>query len=76
MDEIKTFVDECRADPWFQSHPEVVDRLEIVLTNFYLADEGPEWQASGIKFAPSSNGPPIHLSTGVRHSLRCSRPSE
>jgi hypothetical protein len=25
MDEIEAFVDECRADPWFQSHPEVVD---------------------------------------------------
>jgi hypothetical protein len=37
MDEIEAFLDECRADPWFQSHPEVVDRLESVLTNFYLA---------------------------------------
>ncbi len=45
MDEIETFLDECRADPWFQSHPEVDDRLEGVLTNFYLAGEGPEWQA-------------------------------
>ena len=45
MDEIETFLDECRADPWFQSHPEVVDRLEIVLIKFYLAGEGPEWQA-------------------------------
>jgi hypothetical protein len=45
MDEIEAFVNECRADPWFQSHPEVVDRLESVLTNFYLAGEGPEWQA-------------------------------
>jgi hypothetical protein len=46
MDEIEAFVEECRGDPWFQSHPEVVDRLEIVLTNFYLAGEGPEWQAT------------------------------
>ena len=45
MDEIEAFLGECRADPWFQSHPEVVDRLEGVLTNFYLAGEGPEWQA-------------------------------
>jgi hypothetical protein len=45
MDEIEAFLDECRADPWFQSHPEVVDRLESVLTKFYLAGEGPEWQA-------------------------------
>jgi hypothetical protein len=21
MDEIEAFVEECRADPWFQSHP-------------------------------------------------------
>jgi hypothetical protein len=45
MEEIEAFVDECRADPWFQSHPEVVDRLESVLTKVYLAGEGPEWQA-------------------------------
>jgi hypothetical protein len=31
--------------PWFQSHPEVVDRLQSVLTKFYLAGEGPEWRA-------------------------------
>jgi len=45
VDEIEAFVEECRGDPWFQSHPEVVDRLESVLTKFYLAGEGPEWQA-------------------------------
>jgi hypothetical protein len=45
MDEIEVFLDECRADPWFQGYPEVVDRLERVLTKFYLAGEGPEWQA-------------------------------
>jgi hypothetical protein len=45
MDEIEAFVEECRADAWFQHHPEVVDRLESVLTKFYLAGEGPEWQA-------------------------------
>ena len=45
MDEIEAFLDECRADPWFQSHPELVDRLESVLTKFYLAGEDPEWQA-------------------------------
>jgi hypothetical protein len=45
MDEIEAFLDECRADPWFHSHPEVVDRLESVLTKFYFAGEGPEWQA-------------------------------
>jgi hypothetical protein len=38
-------LDECRAPPWFQRHPEVVDRLESVLTKFYLANEGAEWQA-------------------------------
>jgi hypothetical protein len=45
LDEIETFLDECRADPWLQSHPEVVDRLESVLIKFYLAGEGPEWQS-------------------------------
>ena len=45
MDEIEAFLDECRADPWFQSHPEVVDQPEVVLTKFYLSSEGPEWQA-------------------------------
>jgi hypothetical protein len=33
----------CRS--WFQSHPEIVDRLESVVTKFYFAGEGPEWQA-------------------------------
>ena len=45
MDEIEAFVEEFRADPWFQKHPEVVDRLEGVLTKFYLSGEDPEWQA-------------------------------
>jgi hypothetical protein len=45
MDEIEAFLDECRTDPWFQSRPDLVDRLETVLTNFYLAGEGTEWQA-------------------------------
>jgi hypothetical protein len=45
MDEIEAFLDECRADPWFESHPEVINRIESVLTKFYFADEGPEWQA-------------------------------
>jgi hypothetical protein len=30
MNEIEAFVDECRADAWFQTHPEVVDKLESV----------------------------------------------
>jgi hypothetical protein len=46
MDEIETFLGECRADPWFQSHPELVDRLESVLTKLYLDGEGPEWEAT------------------------------
>jgi hypothetical protein len=45
MDEIETFLDECRADPWFQSHSDVLDRLESVLTELYLAGEDREWQA-------------------------------
>jgi hypothetical protein len=45
MDEIEAFLDECRADPWFQSHPELVDRLETVLTKLHLVGEGPEWEA-------------------------------
>jgi hypothetical protein len=44
MDEIEAFVEECRGDPWFQSHPEVVDRLESVLKS-YLTGEGAEWRA-------------------------------
>jgi hypothetical protein len=43
MDEIEAFLDECRADAWFESRPEVVDRLESVLKS-YLAGEGAEWQ--------------------------------
>jgi hypothetical protein len=43
MDVIEPFLDECRADPRFQSHPEAVDRLEGVLKS-YLAGEGAEWR--------------------------------
>jgi hypothetical protein len=46
MDEIEAFLDECRADSFFQSHPELVDRLEGVLTKFYLDGEGPDWEAT------------------------------
>jgi hypothetical protein len=46
MDEIEAFLDECRADSFLQSHPELVDRLERVLTTFYLSGEGPEWEAT------------------------------
>jgi hypothetical protein len=45
MDEIETFLDECRADPWFQGRPDLVDRIESVLTELYLAGEDREWQA-------------------------------
>ncbi len=37
----KPFVEEYRRDPWFQSHPEVVDRLESVLTKFHLRASAP-----------------------------------
>jgi hypothetical protein len=43
MDEIEAFLDECRGDAWFESRPEVVDRLESVFKS-YLAGEGAEWQ--------------------------------
>jgi ATP dependent DNA ligase domain len=46
MDEMEAFLDECRADPWFQGRPDLTDRLEGLLTEFYLAGEGPEWQAT------------------------------
>jgi hypothetical protein len=46
MNEIEGFLDECRADPWFRDRPELLDRLEEVLTKFYRAgDDSPEWQA-------------------------------
>jgi hypothetical protein len=45
MDEIEAFLDECRADPWFQGRPELVDRLESVLTELYSAGEDRVWQA-------------------------------
>jgi hypothetical protein len=43
VDEIESFLDECRADTLFQNRPDVVDRLESVLKS-YLAGEGAEWQ--------------------------------
>jgi hypothetical protein len=75
MDEIEAFLDECRADPWFQSHPEVVDRLESVLIKFYLAGEDPEWQAIWDQLHTILVRTPKRLLTAVRRSPRCSRPS-
>jgi hypothetical protein len=46
MDEIEAFLDECRADAWFQGRPDLVDRLESVLIELYLAGEDAEWQAT------------------------------
>jgi hypothetical protein len=48
MDEIEAFLDECRADSFFRSHPELVDRLERVLTTFYLGGGRPrvEWEVT------------------------------
>jgi len=46
MNELESFLDECRADPWFRDRPELPDRIEEVLTKFYRAsDDNPEWQA-------------------------------
>jgi hypothetical protein len=46
MNEIESFLDECRADPWFRDRPEFLDRVEEVLTKFYRAsDDNPERQA-------------------------------
>jgi hypothetical protein len=45
MDEIEGFIEECRADPWFQSRLDLISRLESMLTNFYLAGEGLEGEA-------------------------------
>jgi hypothetical protein len=44
IQEIDTFLDECRGDRWFQDYPELLERLEAVLIKFYIVGEGPEWQ--------------------------------
>jgi hypothetical protein len=75
MDEIEAFVEECRRDRWFQSHPEVVDRLESVLTKFYLAGEGPEWQVIWDQVHAILEWFADPPSTGVRRSPWCSRTS-
>ena len=46
MNEIESFLDECRADPGFRDRPKLLDRIEDVLTKFHRASDGnPEWQA-------------------------------
>jgi hypothetical protein len=43
MNEIESFLDECRTDPWFRDRPELLDRIEEMLTRFYRAsDDNPE----------------------------------
>jgi hypothetical protein len=34
MDEIEAFIEECHADPWFQGRPDLISRLQSMLTNF------------------------------------------
>jgi hypothetical protein len=41
-----------RADAWFQGHPDLVERLESVLTKLYLAGEDREWQATWDQVQP------------------------
>jgi hypothetical protein len=42
---VEHFLEECRADPFFQDNPNGVDRIEDLLTRFYHeADESPAWQ--------------------------------
>jgi hypothetical protein len=44
-EDVERFLDECRADPFFQDNPTGVDRIEDLLTKFYHeADESPAWQ--------------------------------
>jgi hypothetical protein len=71
MDEIEAFLGECRADPWFQNHPAVVDRLKGVLnpTQRMKAPNG----GPGTRFWRFLKGQPTRLSTGARLSPWCSR---
>jgi hypothetical protein len=75
MDEIEAFLDECRADAWFQGRLELADRLESVLTELYLAGEDAEWQAIWDQVQAVLERKADTLLTGVTHSPRCSRVS-
>ncbi len=44
-EDVERFLEECRADAFFQNNPNAVDRIEDLLTKFYHeADESPAWQ--------------------------------
>ena len=44
-EDVERFLEECRADAFFQNNPNGVDRIEDLLTKFYHeADEFPVWQ--------------------------------
>jgi len=44
-EDVECFLEECRADAFFQNNPNAVDRIEDLLTKFYHeADESPAWQ--------------------------------
>jgi len=44
-EDVERFLEECRADAFFQNNPNGVDRIEDLLTRFYHeADESPAWQ--------------------------------
>jgi hypothetical protein len=45
MNEIEGFLDECRADPLFRDRPQLLDRIETLLSRFYRTrDQSPEWE--------------------------------
>jgi hypothetical protein len=44
-EDVERFLEECRADAFFQNNPNAVDRIEDLLAKFYHeADESPAWQ--------------------------------
>jgi hypothetical protein len=45
MNKIEDFLDECRADPLLRDRPQLLDRIETLLSRFYRTrDESPEWE--------------------------------
>jgi hypothetical protein len=47
MNEIEVFLDECRADQLLRDRPQLLDRIETLLSRFYRTrDESPEWDST------------------------------
>jgi hypothetical protein len=51
--DVERFLEECRADAFFQNNPNAVDRIEELLTKFYEPGPAAPWDRACRGAAPA-----------------------